>query len=70
MSDTLIISKESDWEKFHKAELEVIVDPMVFRSADVFLRGRHKATSELSEKDPKKLWDSVSENIGSILSQR
>jgi hypothetical protein len=38
----LKISKPEDWQMFRQKLLDVIVDPMVFRSAEIFLRGQDK----------------------------
>jgi hypothetical protein len=65
---TIAIATASDLKStFRKNKLELIVDPMVFRSADVFLRGGQGATASLPEKDTDKLWAALSDNIGSVV---
>ena len=34
------IEHPEHWQQFRKNDLDVIVDPMVFRTADIFFRGR------------------------------
>jgi hypothetical protein len=64
---TLVISELREWEEFREAKLDTIVDPLVFRSADVFLRGRQGAIDTLTEKNSTKIWESVSDNLGLLL---
>jgi len=35
----IVIDDDDDWEMIRMKNLNVVVDPMVFRTADVFLRG-------------------------------
>ena len=63
---TLVVSQQADWEDFRKENLDLIVDPMVYRSADVYLRGQKKAVDDLPEKDAGRIWKSLSSNIGSL----
>ena len=39
MNAKIEINASADWEKIREEKLNVVVDPMVFRTADVFLRG-------------------------------
>jgi hypothetical protein len=40
MNERIVIEKPEDWERFRNNKLNVIVDPMIFRTADVFSRNR------------------------------
>ena len=61
----LVVKSDADWEKFPLRGFETVVDPMVFRSADVFLRGEVGATKSLG-RDRDTLWGALSANIGSL----
>src|SRR5215831_12524149 len=37
--DTVVVNESADWKMTRMKGLNVIIDPMVFRTADVFLRG-------------------------------
>jgi len=50
----------------HKENLNVVVDPMVFRTADVFLRGLKGVTQSPELKHPETMWKAISNNIGSL----
>ena len=63
----LEIEKPEDWQQFRANDLDVVVDPMVFRTADVFLRGRTGATSTLTLRDSEEIWNALSGDIGSLM---
>ena len=58
--DSLVIAQPNDWRRIGDAGLSVVVDPMVFRTADVFLRGRRGAPR------PDEAWTAIGKNIGSL----
>jgi hypothetical protein len=62
------IKNHTDWqEKFPGGQPEVIVDPMIFRSADVYLRGRKGVEQSLPGKKPDDVWKALSANVGSLV---
>jgi len=56
----IAISQENDWEKLRARGLKVVVDPTVFRTAEVFLQGQRAA------RDKRALWQAISANVGSL----
>jgi hypothetical protein len=60
------ISNPGDWEMFHQQLLDVIVDPMVFRSAEIFFRGKKEATKKLPIGDAQTIWKALSGDLGSL----
>ncbi len=56
----ITITKTSDWEKLNKLDLHTVVDPMVFRCGELFLKG----ASDALEQDKTK--DLLNKNIDSI----
>lgn len=60
MIEPIKIDEPTDWPRIKEAGLEVVVDPMVFRSAEVFLRGRQAAPHA------SQAWEALSKNIGSL----
>jgi hypothetical protein len=64
----VVISSTSEWANFSKpkanAELDVIVDPMIYRTADVFLGG--KTGVEKSLPNAGEAWASIQRNIDSL----
>jgi hypothetical protein len=58
--DNLVIAQPDDWRRIGEAGLRLVVDPMVFRSADVFLRGWRGAPK------PDDAWLAIGSNIGSL----
>jgi hypothetical protein len=57
----LEISKPEHWGSFQK-ESNAILGPMIFRTGDVFLRGRSKVPAEQQEFR----WNAISQNIDSL----
>jgi hypothetical protein len=62
----LVITGEADWNLFPKLKLDVIVDPMVFRSGQLLLRGRSGVQQVSSGSKPDEVWKALSQNIGSL----
>jgi hypothetical protein len=65
----LIIEKETDWQDFanEKTGFDLIVDPMVYRSADVYLRGQRGSEGSLSGKsESAAVWQALLANVGSL----
>ena len=62
----IVICAASDWNSFHNGPPELIIDPMIFRSADVYLRGRQGVEQTLPGKNPDEVWSALSANIGSL----
>lgn len=60
MQSDITISTAADWDQIRQEKLKVVIDPMVFRTADVFLRG------EKGSVDPASMWTAISSNIGSL----
>jgi hypothetical protein len=69
----VVVADDADWNKFPtdrkelKGPPELIVDPMVFRTADVYLRGRKAAQQLLPDKEPAEVWSALSANVGSLV---
>jgi hypothetical protein len=58
----------ADWQGLASRGLDVVVDPMVYRTADVFLQGAdgvRKGRSTRS-RDPDAVWPPLTANIGSL----
>ena len=66
MNATIEIKTDADWEKIRDEKLNVVVDPMVFRTADVFLRGAKGMAQSRELKQPATMWSAISSNIGSL----
>lgn len=54
---TITIAETSDWKKLHEQGLETVVDPMVFRCGELFLKG---ASDVLKPDDT---WDLLTKNL-------
>lgn len=79
MEHDLIIQSPSDWEKFVNftpaGGMDVVVGPMVYRVAEVFLRGRPGVSDTLQNTE--EVWKCIKRNLDclrscstSLLSQR
>ncbi len=60
------ISALDDWQTLRKRNLNVVVDPMVFRSADVFFRGRKGSIDTLPLHDAEQIWRALTADPGSL----
>jgi hypothetical protein len=60
------ISKPNEWAQLRAKDLNAIVDPMVFRAGDIFLRGHRTATDTLTTKDPEAIWKALSKDLQSV----
>jgi hypothetical protein len=59
----LIVAKEADWVTFFEDQhLETIVDPMVYRTGQLFTEGAQSAGAQRDE-----IWQALSQNIGSLI---
>jgi hypothetical protein len=56
------IQQQQDWSRFRKQSLDIILDPMIVRSADLWLAGR----SGLGGQDPDEVWKALCKNVDSI----
>src|SRR5260370_30497421 len=63
----LVIRGEADWNLFPAMKLDIIVDPMVFRSGQLLLRGRSGVQQVSSGSNPDEVWEALSQNIGSLV---
>lgn len=67
MNATISIETDADWENIRANErINVVVDPMVFRTADVFLRGAAGVAQSPEPKHPETMWAAISANIDSL----
>jgi hypothetical protein len=66
MNTSISIQTSADWEKIRQENLKVVVDPMVFRTADVFVRGIQGAAKNPNTPEPEKQWSAIRSNIGSL----
>jgi hypothetical protein len=64
--DLVIDGDKTDWSEFGERGLDTVIDPMVFRSADVFLRGKKEAEETLGQ-DGDDVWEALSANVGSLV---
>jgi hypothetical protein len=55
----IAIKQDEDWNQL-PSELNVVVDPTIFRTAEVFLQGEQAA------QDKSALWQAISANVGSL----
>jgi hypothetical protein len=67
-SPDIVIDKPGDWQQFRDNKLDVIVDPMVFRAADIFFRGHSLAAETLPVGDSDEIWKAISGDIESLTS--
>ncbi len=65
-ADKIYIQSDDDWSRMRDRGLSTVVDPMVFRTGDVFLRGRKRITATDPGKDTEALWRALEANIGSL----
>jgi hypothetical protein len=62
VGDAIEIEAPQDWEeKLRRLGLTLVVDPMIFRTADVFLRGVGGAGQDAAG-----VWKAISANVGSF----
>src|SRR5947199_3438000 len=66
MNSSVSIQTSADWEIIRQEKLKVVVASMVFRAADVFLRGIKGTERDANKAEPEKLWAALSSNIGSL----
>jgi hypothetical protein len=62
------IGSTSEWKQLFDMKMDMIVDPMIFRVGDVFLRGRTMAMKTLSSKDPDRIMSAITGDVGSLIS--
>lgn len=62
----IVIDTPGSWQKFREKQLDLIVDPMVYRAADVFFRGRSLARDTLPIADAAAIWGVLSSDIESL----
>lgn len=62
----ITISSDLDWERLFELKMDSIVDPMILRVGDVFLRGKTGAMATLSEPDPAKILEALTGDVGSL----
>jgi hypothetical protein len=63
------IASPDDWVKFRGQKLAAIVDPMIFRSADYFIKGRKASASDTRDRrstTDEERWEVIRQNIGSL----
>jgi hypothetical protein len=68
MNHDIEVASTDDWAQLFRNRLDLIVDPMILRAGDVFLRGRAGATATLSNRDPVAIWAALTSDIGSLIS--
>lgn len=66
MSPDIVVQSPDDWNLVRQRNLGVVVDPMVFRTADVFLRGAAGALQSPEMVAPEDKWRAISANVGSL----
>lgn len=62
MNPDITIETDADWRKLRAARMSAIVDPMIVRSADLWLQGR---SGQTDEKAPH-VWAALDKNIDSL----
>jgi hypothetical protein len=69
MEPDLRIRTSADWDKFTNFNpgggLDSIVDPMIYRTADVFLRGQRGVSETLESTE--QVWKSIKRNVDSLM---
>jgi hypothetical protein len=55
----LDVTVPADWKMLRQKRLLTVLDPLVFRAADAFLRGAPAADDEL-------LWEAISQNVDAL----
>jgi hypothetical protein len=63
MKADLDIGTKDDWQSFRRQRLDTIVDPMIFRAGDVFVRGRSGARETLQATDDVALWGALTKDL-------
>jgi hypothetical protein len=58
--DVFRVSERNDWTSLRRAGADVVLDPMVIRTADQFLRG------STGVRDPSNVWAALEQNIGAL----
>lgn len=66
MEPDISISSDTDWEQLFALKMDSVVDPMILRAGDVFLRGRRGAMATLSNPDRAKILAALTGDIGSL----
>jgi hypothetical protein len=64
MNDTLVIEADADWDALRQRNLRTVLDPMVFRTADLFFAGA-SATNEGAHRAD--VWNAIELNIGALM---
>lgn len=62
--EQLIVATSTDWQQLRDRELLTILDPMVFRTADVFVGGRSAFGSDEARAD--EAWHAIDKNLGAL----
>ena len=62
MKPDITIQTDADWEKLRAEKMSAIVDPMIVRSADLWLRGRSGQTDD----QVPQVWAALDKNIDSL----
>ena len=65
-TDRIYIQRDDDWSRMRGQGLTTVVDPLVFRTGDVFLRGQKRITATDPGKDTEAVWKALEANIGSL----
>jgi hypothetical protein len=65
-ADRIYVQCEKDWSLLLDRGLTTVVDPVVFRTGDVFLRGRKRIAETAPDKNAEELWNALETNIGSL----
>ncbi|HEX8903958.1 MAG TPA: hypothetical protein VF771_03910 [Longimicrobiaceae bacterium] len=66
MHERLRVASDQDWEQLRARGLDTVVDPMVFRTADVFLAGASGTARARPPRDLERTWEAISSNLGSL----
>jgi hypothetical protein len=68
VDSTITIQNDADWEEKIRGNkrIKVVVDPMVFRTADVFLRGSKGIARSPELKHPDTMWNAIASNTDSL----
>jgi hypothetical protein len=62
MKPDIEIQNEADWAQLREKGINIIVDPMIVRSADLLLQGRSGPRGQ----EPREVWTALSQNVDSI----
>ena len=68
MKADIEVNTIQEWSVFREQGLDAIVDPIIFRAGDVFMRGLSGAREVLPDSDGKAVWAALSKDLTGLTS--